>query len=185
MFMLTSHTMLSLLVIVTLNVLFCLSQLIYVNFVFVYCTDLLVVVLKILNSLHYVLCNLDVSLFSHFILVGDFNVDFLSPNRHLYHKLLSITSCFLLQQVVTEPTHFSHLGTPSIIDLFFVSNPTHLISCSTVFPLSTSDHLGILLTYKLPTTNKRPAPAEEQYGATPKVIMRKLVNCSTELIGTN
>ena len=46
MFMLTSHIMLSLLVIVTLNVLFCLSQLIYVNFVFVYCTDLLVVVLK-------------------------------------------------------------------------------------------------------------------------------------------
>ena len=111
---------------------------------------------EVLNSLHDVLCNLDVSLFSHFILVGDFNVDFLSPNRPLYHKLLSITSCFLLQQVVTEPTHFSHLGTPSIIDLFFVSNPTHLISCSTVSPLSTSDHLGILLTYKLPTTNKRP-----------------------------
>ena len=46
MFMLTSHTMLSSLVIVTLNVLFCLSRLIYVNFVFVYCTDLLAVVLK-------------------------------------------------------------------------------------------------------------------------------------------
>ena len=68
----------------------------------------------------------------------------------------SVLPRFLLQQVVTEPTHFSHLGTPSIIDLFFVSNPTHLISCSTVSPLSTSDHLGILLTYKLPTTNKRP-----------------------------
>ena len=44
--MLTSLTMLFSLVIVTLNVLFCLSQLIYVNFVFVYCTDLLAVVLK-------------------------------------------------------------------------------------------------------------------------------------------
>ena len=63
---------------------------------------------EVLNSLHDVLCNLDVSLFSHFILVGDFNVDFLSPNRPLYDKLLSITSCFLLQQVVTKTTHFSH-----------------------------------------------------------------------------
>ena len=110
----------------------------------------------VLNSLHDTFCNLDVSLFSHFILVGDLNVDFLSPNRPLYDKLLSVTSCFLLQQAVTEPTHFSHSGTPSIIDLVFVSNPTYLISCSTISPLSTSDHLGILLTYKLPTTNKRP-----------------------------
>ena len=45
MFILTSHTMLFSLVIVTLNVLFCLSQLIYVNFVFDYCTDLPVVIL--------------------------------------------------------------------------------------------------------------------------------------------
>ena len=70
----------------------------------------------VLDSLHDSLCNLDVSLFSHFILLGDFNVDFLSPNRPLFAKLLSITSCFLLEQVVTEPTHFSHSGSPSIIN---------------------------------------------------------------------
>ena len=43
----------------------------------------------VLNRLHSVLCNLDASLFSHFILVGDFN-DFLSPNWPLYDKLLSV-----------------------------------------------------------------------------------------------
>ena len=64
----------------------------------------------LLNRLHDVLCNLDVSPFSHFILVGDFIVDFCLPNRSLYDKLLSDTSCFMLQQVVTELTHFSHSG---------------------------------------------------------------------------
>ena len=73
-----------------------------------------------------------------------------------FWEFIGVTSCFLLQQAVTEPTHFSHSGTPSIIDLVFVSNPTYLTSCSTISPLSSSDHLGILLTYKLPTTNKRP-----------------------------
>ena len=110
----------------------------------------------VLDSLHDSLCNLDVSLFSHFILLGDFNVDFLSPNRPLFAKLLSITSCFLLEQVVTEPTHFSHLGSPSIIDLAFVSHPSNLVSCKTISPLSTSDHMGISLIYKLPTAFKRP-----------------------------
>ena len=133
-----------------------LSQLIYVNFVFVYCTDLLVVVLKSLIACMMFCVTLMYHCFPTSFLLAISMWIFLSPNRPLYHKLLSTTSCFLLQQVVTEPTHFSHLGTPSIIDLFFVSNPTHLISCSTVSPLSTSDHLGILLTYKLPTTNKRP-----------------------------
>ena len=111
MFMLTSHTMLFSLVIVTLNILFCLSQCIRL----LYrppCNNF-----DLLNSLHDTLCNLDVSLFSHFILVCDFNVDFLSPNHPLYDILLSVTSCFLLQQVVTEPTHFSHSGIPSIIEL--------------------------------------------------------------------
>ena len=156
MFMLTSLTMLFSLVIVTLNVLFCLSQLIYVNFVFVYCTDLLAVVLKSLIACMMFCAILRYHCFPTSFLLAISMWIFLSPNRPLYDKLLGITSCFLLQQVVTEPTHFSHLGTPSIIDLFFVSNPTYLISCSTVSPLSTSDHLGILPTYKLPTTNKRP-----------------------------
>ena len=36
--------------------------------------------------------NLDVSLFSHFILVGDFNVDFMSPSWPLFSKLQCIAS---------------------------------------------------------------------------------------------
>ena len=38
----------------------------------------------------------------------------------------------------------------------FVSCSPHLVSCNTISPPSTSDHTGIHLTYKLPTTKKRP-----------------------------
>ena len=64
----------------------------------------------LLNRLHDVLCNLDVSPFSHFILVGDFIVDFCLPTG-LCMTNYSVLPHVLLQQVVTELTHFSHSGT--------------------------------------------------------------------------
>ena len=108
------------------------------------------------------LCNIDVSLFSHFILIGDFNVDVVSPNRPLFSKLMNITSSCLLSQIVTEPTHFSHAGVPSIIDLAFVSSPTNVIACNTISPLSTSDHMGISISYKMPSANKRPRSSQRE-----------------------
>ena len=95
--------------------------------------------------------------FSNFFLVGDFNINFLFLNHPLFSKLLSITSSFLLHQKVSQPTHFSHSGVPSIIDLVFVSCSSRVISCTTVPPLSTSDHLGVSIIYKAPTSNKRPS----------------------------
>ena len=108
-----------------------------------------------LDYLYDVLCTLDISLFSNFLLLGDFNIDFLSQSHPHFSKLVCITSSFLLHQVVSHPTHFSHSGVPSIIDLCFVSHPSNLISCDTIAPLSTSDHMGIHLTYKLPGTSKK------------------------------
>ena len=110
-----------------------------------------------LDNLYSTLCTLEICLFSHFILIGDFNVDFSpSSNHHLFSKLHNIASSFVLTQVVTQPTHFSHDGTPSLIDLAFVSSPSSVTSCETVAPLSNSDHLGILLTYKFPHVKKSP-----------------------------
>ena len=85
-------------------------------------------------------------------------MDFLSPNRPLYHKLLSVTSCFLLQQVVTEPTHFSHPGILHLSSTLFLYE-TQLSSFPVALYLPSLlqiMHLGILVTYKLHTTNKRP-----------------------------
>ena len=63
----------------------------------------------IFDSLFDVICSLDVSHFSNFILLGDFNVDMLSHSSLCYH-LNSILHSFSLVQVVTEPTHIKHDG---------------------------------------------------------------------------
>ena len=107
------------------------------------------------DCLYDVLCTLDISLFSNFLLLGDFNVDFSSHSHPLFSKLVCITSSFLLHQVVNHPTHFSYSGVPSTIDLRFVSHPSNVVSCNTIAPLSTSDHMGIHLIYKVPTTCKK------------------------------
>ena len=46
---------------------------------------------EVLDSLYSVLCNVDVSLFSHFVLIGDF-IDFMSPRQPLFSMLQCITS---------------------------------------------------------------------------------------------
>ena len=114
--------------------------------------------INVLDNLYSALCNIDVSLFSHFILIGDFNVDVMSPNRPLFSKLMNITSSFLWSQIVTEP----NASVPSIIDLAFVSSPTNVIACNTISLLSTSDHMGISISYKMPFANKRPRSSQRE-----------------------
>ena len=98
----------------------------------------------IFDDLFSVLCNhVNASLFNNFVLIGDFNVDFLAPCNPLFHKLLSVTNSFLLSQVVNEPTHISNSST--LIDLIFLSSPSQLSSCSTISPLANSVHLGLSL----------------------------------------
>ena len=116
----------------------------------------------VLDNLYSVLCSLDVCLYSHFLLIGDFNVDFMSPNRPLFSKLQSIASSFVLSQVITEPTHYSVTGVPSIIDLAFVLQPSDVQFCMTTPPLSTSDHMGIFRSYKIPSANKRPRSSKRE-----------------------
>ncbi len=111
----------------------------------------------ILDQLHSMLGNLNISLFSHFLLIGDFNVNYFAQFRSpLFSKLVTVTSSFSLSQIVTEPTHFSHSGVPSTIDLAFVSRPDYVSTCYTVPPLSNSDHRGIFISYRIPRSEKRP-----------------------------
>lgn len=60
------------------------------------------------------------------LFVGDFNVNVLNQSSFLYHRLTDFYSAFSLTQIVATPTHFSHLGIPSLIDLVVTPNP-HII----------------------------------------------------------
>ena len=79
---------------VALNVLSFHFNLALVKYVFACCTDPLIVVVTFFDYLYGVLCSIDISLFSNFLLLGDFNIDFLAQNHPLFSKLVCITSSF-------------------------------------------------------------------------------------------
>ena len=66
--------------------------------------------------------NLDIVNYSNFILVGDFNIDYLTTSHHLLPRLNGLCELLSLNQVVTEPTHSSSSGSQTLIDhvFFFV-----------------------------------------------------------------
>ena len=87
--------------------------------------------------------------FSRFLLIGDFNVNFYNKEHCLFSYLCDILYSFSLTQVVPSYTHMTPSGTPTLIDIAMLSDIDHLKSCTTVPSLSTSDHLGVLLTLTL------------------------------------
>ena len=98
--------------------------------------------LSILSSL---LSNLRPSILSNLILVDDFNIDFApSSSSPRFFQLQALADSYSLRQVISDPTHFSHSGTPSTIDLAFI--PSTFQSNHVILPpVSTSDHNSILL----------------------------------------
>ena len=107
--------------------------------------------LQVLNE------NLSVDIMQQFILLGDFNVDMLKASHPLFSRLQTITEYFSLTQVVSSPTHYSHNGNPSLIDLVFISCPERLLLCETVPPLGSSDHLGVQLAIRRNIAHNRPS----------------------------
>ena len=96
--------------------------------------------------------SLDVRVFSTFVLLGDFKIDFLNQEHPLFSKLLYIINSFDLTQVVSSPTHVSH---NTLIDLAFISSSSKLKECSVIPPLSNSDHDGIHLALRMLSTASR------------------------------
>ena len=71
-------------------------------------------------------------------LVGYFKID-IGGSSPPCTKLLDFFNSFVLDQIITEHTHFSPTGFPSIIDLVFA--PLSLpCSFSVLPPISCSDH---------------------------------------------
>ena len=98
--------------------------------------------------------------FSTLILLGDFNVNFCNPQHPLFSHVSDILYNFSLVQVVPSFTHVSPNGSTSLIDLALLSDISCLQSCTTLPPLSSSDHLGVSLgiKWKAPSRSTRCKP---------------------------
>ena len=101
----------------------------------------------IFSSLQSVLESLPHSISLNLILLGDFNVDFSSPSSSL-NLINSISDLFSLNQIVSQPTHFSVSNSPSLIDLVFIPASLPHYSCNVLLPISNSDHNSILLSLR-------------------------------------
>ena len=99
--------------------------------------------ISLLETLFSILCTFSPNVFINLVIVGDFNINYLSTPNYLHDRLSSVMSSFNLLQVVSEPTRIS--TTSSLIDFVFVSSPNMVHLCETIPPLATSDHLGIHL----------------------------------------
>ena len=97
---------------------------------------------------------LDISQFSNFVCVGDFNIDFNNSSHHLYPKLHSVSQLIGLSQVVTGYTHVSPSGHTSLIDLVLVSSPHHVCGCFVIPHWQILTTLDFILRW---TSNQQPS----------------------------
>ena len=88
-------------------------------------------------------------LFSNFVLIGDFNINFCTRDHPYFCKLNAVLELFSLSQVVSAPTHTAPSGDASLIDLALVSDPGMILNCTTVPPLELAEmrsyHNGVKL----------------------------------------
>ena len=110
---------------------------------------------EVFESLSTALQSLSPEVFNSFVLIGDFNVDYLCTHSFLYKRLFDCLSPFSLCQIVPHATHESPNGTSTLIDLAFIPNPSQLRCCTVIPPLSNSDHNGIQLDLVSPTMPAR------------------------------
>ena len=104
--------------------------------------------LHIFNLLFDTLFSIQSVHLSNFIFVGDFNVNYLNPDHHLFSKVHELMDSFALSQVVNSPTHNTSSSHPSLIDLVFVSNMNYFCQCHVIPQLANSDHLGLIVHMK-------------------------------------
>ena len=102
----------------------------------------------IFNKLCTILQLANPARFLFYVLLGDFNVNYLNKTKYLFPYIKHILCTYSLSQTVPSYTRVSSNGASSLIDLAMLSDTEHLQCCSTIPPLSNSDYLGILLGLK-------------------------------------
>ena len=115
--------------------------------------------ISISDTLFHSIELIDISQYSNFILVWDFNVDVSNQLHPLHPKVTSLLDLFCLSQVVTGHTRESCSGRCSLLDLVLTMNPNILYNCSVIPPLATSDHLGVFSIFNL----YAPKPSKSSY----------------------
>ena len=133
----------------------------------------------IFDTLLSTLCNhVDSYSLSNFILLGDFNVNYLETSHPLFSKLLLLSNSLSLTQCVTFPTHTTPTSS-SLIDLVFLSSPNSLLFCESIPPLSNSDHLVLESLSQLLSTKQQPTRKglNEESGDTLLLILNEHKNC--------
>ena len=110
---------------------------------------------ELMDALYTCLENLDITCFTHFILLGDFNINFCNTSHHHFCKLSNLMHVFSLTQVVKDPTHHSPSGHSSIIDLILVSDLQNVRECTVMPPLANSDHNSVFLQVKMKGTKDK------------------------------
>ena len=108
-------------------------------------------VLQVLQNYYL---SINISKFSNFVVIGDFNINMLtSPDL-----LSNFSSSLGLTQVVSHPTHIYHGRSHSLIDIVSVSNMSYFSSCHVIPPLANSDHFWNLYTYEVKSSRRVDRP---------------------------
>ena len=95
-----------------------------------------------LTELEAVFAKQNLAIYSHAILLGDFNIDLLHHDNLLSLELIGVTSIFGLLHIITEATRTT-TSSRSLIDHLYASSSS-LIHSSCVLPLlGSSDHSSI------------------------------------------
>ena len=77
-----------------------------------------------------------------------------NPTHFMYSHLIDSLCSFSLTQVVPSFTHESPWGSRTLIDLALLADVSNLLSCLTVPPLSSSDHLGVSIVLKCSSSRR-------------------------------
>ncbi|GFR72252.1 ATP-dependent DNA helicase [Elysia marginata] len=86
-----------------------------------------------------------------FIITGNFNIHFDSPDFYQTKKVIDVLFENNLEQIVDKPTHISS----HILDWFVVPSNNCLVSSSDVINNLTSDHFWIILDCNFPQVKKK------------------------------
>ena len=120
------------------------------SFVYQFFIILPIPLLLFSDTLYSALPSLNIPIFSHFVLVGDFNLNMNDSSHHLHHKVCTLLDYFNFTQVVSDFTHVAPCGSTSLIDLVFTSSPSQILGCDTIPPLDNpnakSYHHGLHIT---------------------------------------
>ena len=134
----------------------------------------------VLDTLFSTLCSLDARVFANLIMVGDSN-----HNHPLFSKLFSVTSSFLLYQVIKSFTHYNQSATISaLIWLLY-----HLCFYSIFVPLFLLSFLQIVrvlffLSIQMLQLRDPPPALVELFGAIINKTLIGHVNYWSKLTGT-